>query len=92
MDLNGHAASAHKLVKVGDQLEITFPHGRRRFRVKGLAENHVPKAAARELYEETTPPPTPEQLEVRRLEKLLKPRDEGRPSKKDRRDRQRWGL
>ena len=73
VDLNGHAAAAHKLVRAGDRLEITFPGGRRTFLVKGLAERHVPKAAARALYEETTPPLAPQVLEARRLERLLAP-------------------
>ena len=89
VDLNGRAAAAHKLLRAGDRLEITFPRGRRTFLVKGLAERHVPKAAARALYEETTPPLAPEVLEARRLERLLAPRrDErgGKLSKKERRD------
>jgi ribosome-associated heat shock protein Hsp15 len=91
VDLNGRAAAAHKLVRAGDRLEITFPRGRRTFLVKGLAERHVPKVAARALYEETTPPLAPEVLEARRLERLLAPRDAGggRPTKKERRQRER---
>jgi len=91
VDLNGRAADAHKLVRAGDRLEITFRVGRRTFLVKGLVERHVPKAAARALYEETTPPLAPEVLEARRLEWLLAPRDGGggRPTKKERRQRQR---
>jgi ribosome-associated heat shock protein Hsp15 len=89
VELNGRAAAAHKLVRAGDRLEITFSRGRRTFLVKALAERHVPKAAARALYEETTPPLAPEVLEARRLERLLAPRrDEkgGKLSKKERRD------
>jgi ribosome-associated heat shock protein Hsp15 len=91
VDLNGRAAAVHKLVRAGDRLEITFPRGRRTFLVKGLAERHVLKAAARALYEETTPPLAPEVLEARRLERLLAPRDKGggRPTKKERRQRER---
>ncbi|MCM3875787.1 MAG: RNA-binding S4 domain-containing protein [Thermoanaerobaculia bacterium] len=87
--LNGHAAAAHKLLRVHDRLEITFRRDRRTFIVKGLAERSIPKAGARLLYEETTPPFSPEVLEARRLERLLAPRrDEkgGRLSKKERRD------
>ncbi|MFI5198392.1 MAG: RNA-binding S4 domain-containing protein [Thermoanaerobaculia bacterium] len=92
VDLNGRAAAAHKLVRAGDRLAITFSGGRRSFLVKGLAERHVPKAAARALYEETTPPLPPELLEARRLERLLAPRrDEkgGKLSKRERRARER---
>jgi ribosome-associated heat shock protein Hsp15 len=92
VDVNGHAAPPHKMVRVGDTLAITTPSGRRTFVVRALADRHVPKAEARTLREETTPPPTSRQLEVRRLERLLTPaRDEGggRLSKRDRRERER---
>jgi len=92
VDVNGHAAPPHRLVRTGDTLAITMPPGRRTFVIRALAERHVPKAVARTLREETTPPPSPEVLEARRLERLLAPRGadrEGRPSKRDRRERER---
>ena len=77
------------MVRPGDALAITLPSGKRTFRVVAVMEKHVPKAAARALYEETTTPLSPEQLEARRLERLLAPRDPGtRPSKRDRRLRE----
>jgi ribosome-associated heat shock protein Hsp15 len=88
--LNGHAAAAHKLLRLDDRLEITFAHDRRTFVVKGLAERSIPKALARKLYEETTPPLPPEILEARRLERLLAPRRDakgGKLSRKERRER-----
>jgi ribosome-associated heat shock protein Hsp15 len=91
VDLNGRAAAAHKRIRPGDRLAITFPHGKRSFVVRGLLGKHVRKSDARSLYEETTPPLAPEVLEARRLERLLAPRrDEksGKPSKKERRDRE----
>jgi ribosome-associated heat shock protein Hsp15 len=93
VDLNGHAAAAHKMVRAGDRLAITFGHGRRTFVVKGLLERHVKKSEARTLFEETTPPPSAEVLEARRLERLFAPRGDakggGRPTKKERRERER---
>ncbi len=59
--------------------------------MKGLVEKHVARAAARTLYDETTPPLSPELLEARRLERLLAPRrDEkgGKLSKRERRARE----
>ena len=93
MDVNGHAAAPHRMVRVGDALAITMPAGRRTFLVRALADRHVPKAEARTLREETTPPPSPEQLEVRRLERLLAPERNGgggRISKRERRERERF--
>jgi len=91
VDLNGRAASAHKLVRAGDALQITLENGKRTFRVVAVTEKHVKKSEARALYEETTPPLSPEALEARRLERILAPRHaEGRPSKRDRRLRDKW--
>ena len=73
VDLNGHAAAAHKLVRARRPAAITFARGKRTFVVKGLAERHVKKAEARALFEETTPPPSAEVLEARRLERLFAP-------------------
>lgn len=91
VDLNGHAAAAHKLVRSGDRLSISFARGRRTFVVKGLVERHVKKSDARALFEETTPPPSAEVLEARRLERMFAPKDAGgaRPTKKERRQRER---
>jgi len=89
VDVNGHAAPPHKLVRVGDTLEITMAAGRRSFVIRGLADRHVPKTVARTLREETTPPPSPDVLEARRLERLLAPgREEG--SRLTKRDRRAW--
>jgi len=93
VDVNGHAAAPHKLVRVGDALAVTMVAGRRTFVIRALAEKHVPKAVARTLREETTPELLPEQLEAQRLERLLAPwRDEGkgRLSRRERRDRERF--
>jgi len=54
--------------------------------VRALADRHVAKAAARELYEDRTPPPSPEQVEARRLAKLMGPVRES-TSAPDRRER-----
>jgi ribosome-associated heat shock protein Hsp15 len=93
VDVNGHAAAPHKLVRVGDALAVTMVAGRRTFVIRALAEKHVPKAVARTLREETTPELLPEQLEAQRLERLLAPRREegkGRLSRRERRDRERF--
>jgi ribosome-associated heat shock protein Hsp15 len=93
VDVNGQAAAPHRLVRVGDTLAVTMAAGRRTFVIRALAERHVPKAVARTLREETTPEPLPEQREVQRLERLLAPRREagqGRLSRRERRDRERF--
>jgi hypothetical protein len=58
--------------------------------VQALAEKHVPKAEARELYKDLTPPPTPEEVEARKLARLaapfVRPRGLGAPDKRERRE------
>ena len=88
--VNGQAAKPHREVRVGDALEITRPLGRRQqVVVRGLAERHVPKALARELYEDRTPPPSPEEVELRRLTRLARafgtPASMGAPDRRQRR-------
>jgi ribosome-associated heat shock protein Hsp15 len=70
--VNGVVAKAHREVRAGDELVISRPGGRKQLLViRGLADQHIAKAAARELYEDRTPPPTPEEIETRRLARLF---------------------
>jgi ribosome-associated heat shock protein Hsp15 len=89
VDVNGQASKPHRELRAGDVVEISRPMGRRqRVVVRGLAERHVPKAAARGLYEDLTPPPSPEELELRRLARLVAPRrpqSTGAPGRRERR-------
>jgi ribosome-associated heat shock protein Hsp15 len=90
VDLNGQAAKPHREVKPGDEVVITRPLGRRqRVVIKGLAEHHVAKAQARELYQDVTPPASPEEAEMRRLARLarpfVRPAGAGSPDKRERR-------
>ena len=72
VDVNGQPAKQNRRLRVGDELEISRPFGRKqRLKVRGLAERHVAKAEARALYEDLTPPPTPEEIEARRQERLF---------------------
>jgi ribosome-associated heat shock protein Hsp15 len=89
VDVNGARAKPHREIRPGDRIGLAGRDGsRRELLVKGLAERSIPKAAARALYEDQTPPPPAEVLEARRLDRLLAPRrDAGRPDKRDRRDR-----
>ena len=88
VDLNGAAAKPHRTVKPGDSLQVTVPGRRRTLVVKTVTDRHVPKAEARTLYEETTPELTPEQVEARRLERLLAPKRDASAGKLSRRERE----
>lgn len=88
VEVNGLPAKAHRTVKAGDQIRIGRPFGRKQtLIVRGLAEKHLPKAEARALYKDTSPLPTPEEIQVRRLERQwrasMKPAR--RPDKRERR-------
>lgn len=90
IDINGQAAKPHREVRVGDEVEISRPFGRRqRVVVRGLSERHVPRAEARELYEDLTPPPSADEVEARRLARLarpfMRPAGAGAPDKRERR-------
>lgn len=88
VDVNGSTAKPHRDVKPGDRLIIGRPYGRTQtVVVKALAETHVARAEARQLYDDETPPPTPEELAMRRLERTFRATmaPKTRPDKRDRR-------
>ena len=86
MNVNGQAARPNRLVRPDDEIVITRGAGRRqKVVVRGTADHHIPKAEARRLYEDRTPPPTPEEREVRDFERAF--RATTPPTTPDRRDR-----
>jgi len=91
IDVNGQTGRAHRELKLEDVIEISRPHGRnQRVIVKGFAEQHIAKAEARKLYEDVTPPPSPEELEILRMTRLARPfvraANAGSPDKRERRE------
>ena len=90
VDVNGASAKPHRDLKLGDVVEITRTMGRRqRVIVRGMAETHVPKAEARLLYEDTTPPLSPQEQALLDLMKLAGPRRSPRPLGSPSRDERR---
>jgi ribosome-associated heat shock protein Hsp15 len=86
VEVNREPGRPHRQVRPGDEVRITRAHGKQIVVVSGLAEHHVPKAQARELYRDVTPPPSPEEIEMRRFERLARPpRPLRRPDKRERR-------
>ena len=90
IDVNGQPAKAHRDVRPGDEIVISRPMGRKqRVAVYGLADKHISKADARALYEDLTPPPTAEEIELRRMTRLMRPfvrpAGAGSPDKRERR-------
>jgi len=71
--VNGQPARPHRLLRIGDALEIGRPLGHKQLiLVKALADRHVARADARALYEDRTPVPTAEEIERRRLERIYR--------------------
>jgi ribosome-associated heat shock protein Hsp15 len=71
--VNGQAAKPNRRLHVGDEIEIGRPFGRKqRVVVRGVADRHIAKAEARKLYDDLTPPPTLEEIEARRLERMYR--------------------
>jgi ribosome-associated heat shock protein Hsp15 len=91
VEVNGQPAKPHRDLRTGDRLVINRPLGRRQtVVVRGLADTHVARAAARDLYEDLTPAPTPQEIEMRRMERLsrqfMRPAAAGSPDKRERRE------
>lgn len=73
VSVNGQLAKAHRDVTTGDRLIIQRPMGRKQLlTVLGVAERSVSRAEARLLYEDNSPKPTPEELELRKLERIYR--------------------
>jgi ribosome-associated heat shock protein Hsp15 len=71
--VNGQSAKPHRIMREGDDLLISRPFGRKQHViVRGLADRHVTKDEARKLYEDLTPKPTAEEIEVRKMERLYR--------------------
>jgi ribosome-associated heat shock protein Hsp15 len=90
VDVNGQAAKPHREIKPGDTIQITRTLGRRqRVVVRFVTDKHIPKAEARALYEDTTPPPSPEEQAMLDLLRLAGPRRRPVSGTPDRRERRR---
>ena len=90
VEVNGQRARAHRVVRPDDRIVLTVAPGHRReVVIRAVAERHIARAEARSLYEDLTPQPSAEELELRRMTRLAPPpappRGSGRPEKRARR-------
>jgi ribosome-associated heat shock protein Hsp15 len=87
VEVNGDNARPNRQVRVGDELTITRPFGRRQtILVKAVTDMQLPKAQARKLYEDTTPPPSPEEIAIRRAARVNLAIDQATGDRRSRRD------
>jgi ribosome-associated heat shock protein Hsp15 len=85
--VNGQPAKPNRLLRVEDEVKIGRAFGRgQRLIVRRLCNTHVAKADARQLYEDLTPPPTPEEIDARRFERIYRATMSG-PHAPDKRQR-----
>lgn len=86
--VNGQAAKPNRLVREGDRLRITRPYGRHQdIVVQIVLDDHVKKSEARALYDDVTPKPSAEDLEMMRIERSYRAamRAAARPDRRQRR-------
>jgi ribosome-associated heat shock protein Hsp15 len=88
--VNGDHGKPHRALRPGDEIRISIAGGRTRIiEVVGLESTNVPKTRARELFIDHTPPPTAEEIEIRKMQRLAMPprrtRGMGAPKKAERR-------
>ncbi len=88
VDVNGQSGKPHRTIKTGDQILISRESGRRQtVVVVALADKSIPRADARLLYEDRTPPTPPEDVALRRAERVFRAAQTaaGPPDKRQRR-------
>ena len=68
VEVGGQRAKPNRELRIGDRLTLSRPFGhKQQIIVRGLMDRHIPKADARALYEDVTPPPSPEEQAIRDL-------------------------
>lgn len=91
--VNGLSAKPHKVVAVGDRIEVERgADWTQVIVVRELRDKPVPKAEAARLYDDESPP-RPKLSEVERLMRrppVQREAGTGRPTKKERREMDRW--
>jgi len=89
VDVNGEHSKPHRAVREGDRIRISRPFGRHQdVIVRIVLDQHVKKAEARVLYDDVTPKPTAEEIEMRRMERVYRAASQaaGTPDRRRRRE------
>jgi ribosome-associated heat shock protein Hsp15 len=93
VDVNGQNAKPNRAVREGDRIRISRGYGRHQDIIVRIAlDQHVKKSEARALYDDVTPKPTPEEIEIRKLERVHRAaaRAAGTPDRRRRREIRRF--
>jgi ribosome-associated heat shock protein Hsp15 len=89
VDVAGQTAKPNRQVREGDRIRISRPFGRHQdVVVRMLIDQHVPKSQAKALYDDVTPKPSAEEVEMRRVERTYRAaaRAAGTPDRRRRRE------
>lgn len=89
VEVNGDGAKPNRALREGDRIRITRGQGRYQdVIVRIVIDQHVKKSEARALYDDTTPKPTPQEIEARRIERAYRAaaRAAGTPDRRRRRE------
>lgn len=89
VEVNGHTAKPHKLVRVNDTVTFSHPNGPKILTVLSLADRRGSATDARLLYEDHSPPPPPREERFYSAPPPLRQMGMGRPTKRERRDTER---
>ncbi|HDP99219.1 MAG TPA: RNA-binding S4 domain-containing protein [bacterium] len=93
--VNDQTAKAAKMIKIGDSIEVKFKWRVRRLDVVDIVNKSIKAAEAKLLYHEHEPTAEEKQADdIRSLfyqaSRMQKPKYKGRPTKKERRDMERF--
>ena len=73
VDVNGDHAKPNRLVREGDRVRISRGAGRvQDVIVRIILDQHVKKTEARALYDDVTPKPSPQEVEMRGQERAYR--------------------
>ena len=90
--VNGGTCKPHRSLRLGDRVEIDIGDWTRVLVVNELRDRPLPKAQAARVYEDLSPPRPAPDIWGRLLRRTpaRRERGAGRPTKRDRRDIDRW--
>ena len=89
VEVNGDHAKPHRALREGDRVRINRGFGKYQdVIVRILIDQHVKKSEARALYDDVTPKPSPEEIEIRRSERIFRAAQQaaGAPARRRRRE------
>jgi ribosome-associated heat shock protein Hsp15 len=89
VEVNGDHAKPHRALREGDRVRINRGYGKYQdVIVRILIDQHVKKSEARALYDDVTPKPSAEEIEIRRSERIFRAAQQaaGTPDRRRRRE------